>query len=805
MFHNYIKIAIRNIIKHKTYSLINIIGLGTGLAACLLIVLFINWERSFDTMHPDGDRIYRVLTIDKAIGTNNQRVGITAPMMGPTLPNAFPDIESTVRVAFGGQSLLTFGDRPGIYAQQMTLVDTTFFDFFNFPLLEGDPQRALAEPFSIILTESLARQIFGDSPAMGQTIHTDSGNDLRVTGILQDLPPNTLFQFDALGPLSTMESIQKANQPPDSNQPIFLENWQVVAMPTFVKFKPGVSAAPHAAKFTQHWRDNGISNNFEITLQPLADVHLKSTDIIFDAVTNKGDIKNVYTFSIIALLILLIASVNYMNLATARSTQRAKEVGIRKVIGSQRRQLIVQFLGESVLITLCAFLIAIPIVDLALPWLNNLTGAAMSINFFTQPLIGLVVIVFLIGVGLLAGFYPALILTSFQPISVLKGSLKSGKGGTRLRTVLVVTQFTLSIALIVVTIIVQQQIHYIQQKDLGYNREQVLLLDIFSQSMGAQLETLRQELLAHSGIVAAATTSTIPGRQFGRTGVNPQGVSDEEIWIWSQYFVSPETIPTLDMEMVQGRNFNREMGTDTTNVAIINETALGLLGWDNPLDKLIYFGEQDTIGSRVIGVVKDFHFAGLQQNIEPVVLRPMHPFPGNLIAARIQADQVATVLPFVEKTWKKFFPGHPFEYSFMDEEFENQYRREVNTGKIVNVFSVLTILVACLGLFGLAGFAITQRTREIGVRKVLGATTPTILKLLIIDFIKWVVLANLFAWPIAWYGSQRWLEGFAYRIEVHWLPFVLAGTIALIIAILTVSGQAFRAARANPVKALRYE
>ncbi len=805
MLKNHARIFIRHVKRHKLYAFINICGLAVGMAACILIVLFIQSEVSYEAMHGKVDRVYRVLTIDKALGTNNQRVGITMPALGPAMPEAFAEIEDATRLTFGGQTLLRYEDRPAIYAEQLRNADANFFDFFDFPLLQGDPQTALAQPYSIVLTETLAGQIFGDEAPMGKIIQSGNGTDLTVTGILKDLPDNTHLEFDALGAFSTLISLARANQPEGSTQPVWLERWNSISIPTYIRFAEGVSPEGFDEKITQLARDNDVSENFDVTLQALGDIHLKSTDIIFDPVTNKGDINSVYIFAVIALVILLIAVVNYMNLATARSTDRAKEVGLRKVVGAPRSQLVAQFLSESLFTTGMALVLAVLLAWIALPFLNDLSGANLSISPANAGLLVGFVLTMVVLVGLLAGLYPAFALTRFQPITVLKGSFQSGRQGRVLRVLLVVGQFALSITLIALTAIVQKQLHFIQTKDLGYDREQVVLFDMVDQTMGQSLETYREALAGHSAFVDVAATGNVPGRTFGRTRVRPEGVSDEDIWIWSVFSVSPETVPTLGMTIAEGRNFSRDRSTDSTGVVLINETAAQQLGWDDPIQRRLYFGQQDSAGVEVIGVVKDFHFAGIQQNIEPVVIFPLNTNPGNLLAARIQPGRIPDALAFAEKSWREVYPDYPFAYTFLDAEFDQLYTRDRNTGAVVNIFSTLAILIACLGLFGLASYSTAQRTKEIGVRKVLGASSGLIVRRLVLDFVRWVALANVIAWPLAWYASARWLEGFAYRIDVDPLLLLLATVIALVVSVLTVLGQSWRAAAMNPAQALRYE
>ena len=689
------------------------------------------------------------------------------------------------------------------FEQQMK----TFLIFFDFPLLKGNPETALKEPFTVILTKSLAYQIFDNEDPLGKTLKAGGNFDLTITGIMEDLPDNTHLDFDALGSIKTLESLAKANQPEDATRPIWLEEWHMIAMPTYVRFNEGIPVEGFDEKFTQFTREHEVSENFVITLQPLKDVHLRSTDIIFDgAVSNKGDINNIYIFSAIALLVLLIASVNYMNLSTAKSMQRAKEVGMRKVVGSIKTQLVQQFLGESFLITFIALFIAIGLVEISIPWLNNLTGNTMSLNLIFTPFVISFLLVLLIIVGVLAGFYPAVILSRFNPVIVLKGSFKTGKKGSILRKILVVFQFSLSIALIGMTVVIQRQLFFIKHKNIGYDREQVLIFDMFDRSMIENLETFRDELAGHSSFASVSTSTNVPGRTFGRTGITPEGASEEDIWIWSQFSVSPETIPTLGMKIVQGRNFSREIISDAEGgVVLINETAVKQLGWEKPFEKRLFFGPQDSIGTQVIGVVKDFHFIEMHQNIEPVVIFPLTDNIGNLLIAKINPGQITEAMKYAKEKWNEIYPDYPFTYSFLDDEFDSLYSRDDNTGKIVNIFSFLAIFIACLGLFGLASHTTSQRTKEIGVRKVMGATVGSIVKLLAIDFVKWVLLSNIFAWPLAWFGAKKWLQNFAYKVDINLLIFLVSGLLALIIAFFTISLQTLKAANSNPVDALKYE
>lgn len=805
MLSNHIKIFWRNIRRQPSYAFINIFGLAAGMAACMLILLFINRETSFEDMHGEADNVFRVLTIDKALGTNNQRVGITQPGVGANLADAFPEIEATLRLTFASQTLLRRGDETPIYAERLRNADVDFFDFFDFPLVSGDVNTALREPFSLILTKSLASSLFGDDDPLGQELLDGSGTAFTVTGVLRDLPSNTHLDFDALGTIETVAAQARASQPEGSTNPIWIESWNMVAMPTYARFVPGANLADIDARVTQFTRDNGVPENFEITLQPLNEVHLGSTDVIFDPVQNKGDQSTVVVFSAIALLILLIAVVNYLNLSTARSTDRAREVGMRKVAGSTQSQLVKQFLSESVLTAFAGLMVATGLAWVSLPMLNEITGSDLSINGSNIVLIGGFSLILVVVVGVLAGLYPAFALAQFKPISVLKGSFKTSRAGQRIRVGLVVFQFALSIALIGATGMVQKQLDYIQNRDMGYDREQLLVFDMVDQAMSADQQLFLDELANHTAFSDASTTGGLPGRTMGRTRVRPEGVSDDDIWIWSVMQAAPETLPALGIDIAMGRNFDRERPADANGVVLINETAVELLGWDNPLERRMYQGPQDSVGAQILGVISDFNFAGIHQNIEPLIVMPLATNPGRSVVARVQAGRISDGIAAAEAAWLSIYPDYPYTFSFLDEEFQQIYSRDQATGTVVNIFSTLAILIACLGLFGLASYSTNQRIKEIGVRKVLGASSQSVMKLLVVDFARWVLIANVVGWPLAWIASSKWLETFAYSVEVDPLMLVKASLIALVIAVATVLSQTWSASTMNPASALRHE
>ena len=805
MLKNYLKIAFRNIVRQKGYSIINILGLTIGITACLLIILFIRYEYSFENTHTKADKIYRVLTIDSALGTNKQRVGITMPPLGPTMKENIPEVEDALRITGGRQSLLQLENEVGIYSESARAVSDNFFMFFDFPLLTGDRETALVEPYSIVLTRALADKIFKDQPALDQMLSAGGDFDLKVTGVMEDLPDNSHFDFDALVSLSTFESIARANLPEDSNQPIWLESWGLVAMPTYMLLKEGASTEDLEERLTTLCRENNVSENFDITLQPLKDVHLYSTDVIFDSIGDKGDIKNIFIFSAIVFLILLIAAVNYMNLSTARSIQRAKEVGMRKVVGSSMSQLRFQFIGESMFISFIAIILSIPLVDILVPSLNNIAGTSISFGFGDLKTLVLSLLAIWIFVGIVAGLYPAFILSKFKPVTILKGSFQKSKGGILLRKILIIFQFTLSISLIGLSIIIQQQMHFIQKKDLGYNKDQLIYFGMSDQTLAGGIDTFHEKLSEHTGIDGVARTSNLPGRTFSRTGVIPEGTSEDDIYIWRTFSISPAFIPTMDMKIAEGRNFDIEIDSDNDGVVLINQTAARQLGWETPIGKRIFLEGNDSLGSEVIGVVKDFHDDGLQQPIEPIIIFKLPEGTGRTLVARIKKGQLPHTMDFIEDTWKELYPDHPFDYNFLDELFDNLYRQDIRTGKVVNIFSAFAIFIACLGLFGLASFSTSQRLKEIGIRRVMGASSLNITKLLVSNFLKWVALANIIALPLAWLASKKWLQGFAYKINLNVVTFILAALISIFAAIITVSFQSIKAAHSNPVDAIKYE
>jgi putative ABC transport system permease protein len=804
MFKHYLIVALRNLWKSKLFTLINVAGLAIGMAACVLIFVYLQHELSFDRFHEKGDRILRVLTIDRAVGVSSQDVAITMPPFGPEAAMAFPEIESYCRISFAGRQSFEVEPSKLAYANPVCSSDSTFFTFFTFPLIKGDPTQVLVKPFSMVVTEKAARRMFGSTDVVGRIVKGASGNEFTVTGVAADPPENSHLQFEIVTSFSSLVVQAKRQQPPDSKRPIWLESWQLLAMPTYICLKPGASWHTLLPKLTPFLRSKGVAANFEGNLQPLFDTHLRSTHIIFDTSSNKGDAAATYTLAAVAMLILLIASVNFMNLSTARASLRAREVGLRKVVGSTQQQLRTQFLGESIVLSAISMVLALSIAELFLPWLNQLTGYHLKLNLFTNPVLAAGVVTLVAAVGLLAGSYPAAVLSRFQPVEVLKGAFHHSRRGRFLRRGLVVFQFALSIVLICGTIMVNRQLHFIQTADLGYNREQVLILDVNNRRLLNTAEALRNEISSSPHVSNTAVSDVVPGRQCSRATVKLEGDPETQNRIWSLYNVDFDALKTLQLTLLKGRGFSRDFPADTAKSLLINEAAAREMGPGDPVGKQINLGDGDSTKLTVVGVVKDFHFASLREKIEPLILScTVTQLP--VLTVRIKAGAVPQAMAHIEKAWKKVNPALPFEYRFLDDEFHDVYQGDINFGRIGNAFSGLAIFIACLGLFGLASHTTDQRRKEIGIRKVLGASVMSISGLLIVDYIRWVALANLVAWPLAYYAINRWLGTFVYHTELTWLPFALSGAAALVIAVLTVLGHALKAATSNPVHALRYE
>jgi putative ABC transport system permease protein len=806
MFKNYLKVALRNLWKSKGFSAINIIGLAAGLGVCLLIVLYVVDERSYDRYNTKADRIYR---LDAEIYFNNTMFSAAASPkpLGPTLVRESPQVEQMARVNYIGDVMIKKGPS-WIQDHHFAYADSTFFQLFTVDMIAGDPATALNQPHSIVIDETTARRYFNGTDAVGKTLELENKNICKVTGVFKDMPLQSHFH------LSLIQTTHDAWHGDDGDW--LSNNWI-----TYVLARPGISREAVQKRVDAtinnyllkqmvgmlHTDLNDMKrqgNYFKYNLMPLTDIHLHANKS--GEIEANGNISYVYVFSFIAILILLIACVNFMNLSTARSAGRAKEVGIRKVAGSTKTHLIVQFLTESVLLSFFSLLLALGIALLLLPMFNNLSGKELHAGMLFSPRFLPVLVLLVFVVGCLAGSYPAFYLSSFQPIQVLKGKIAAGFKSSWLRSTLVVGQFTISIALIIGTLVIYRQLNYIRSRGTGYNRDQVLIIHN-AYTAGDPVSTFRKELTKLAGVSNATMSSDLPstGGGYNQNGwFRDASLDTKRIVVLTNMYVDANFIPTLGMQMAKGRNFSPDLKTDTMGI-ILNESAVQLLGMKEPLKEFLYRGGDSMkgIAYHILGVVKDFNYSSMHDKVGPAVINLTD--SRKSIAVRLQPGSIPSVVRQIEARWQHMAPGLPFTYTFMDNDFNNLYHAEQQTGQVFITFAVFAILIACLGLFGLVTYAAEQRRKEIGVRKVLGAKVGGLVALLSRDFARLVGISALIAFPLAWWAMHQWLESFAYRTTMSWWIFVVAGVVAVLIALLTVSFQTIRAAVANPVRSLRSE
>ena len=794
MIKNYFRIAFRNLWRHRVFSFINIMGLTVGMAACFLIFLYIRFELSYDSFNTKADRTYRVVC-DIKTPTETINAGGPSWAVPPNLKDGFSEIEAFARFS-GGSLLFRKGDIK-FQEENAMFADSAAFQIFDFTLLKGNPKTALKEQLSVVMSETAAKKYFGNiNNAVGQTLLMTSDNhNVIVTGIMKDIPENSQIKADVLVSMSTLT--QKFNPRLDTQ-------WGNYGASAYILLKPGTNARALQSKFPAFLeKRNGTEMKkgqmyATLILEPLRDVYLRSTRN--DSKT--GNINNVYIFSIVAIFILLIACINFINLTTARSAERAKEVGIRKVVGAEKMQLTRQFIGESVMLCLIAVLLAIGLSALLLPLFNKLAGKTISTGIFSNGGDLLLLLLAAICIGLLAGVYPALVLSSFKPVTVLKGRFATGSKGILLRKGLVITQFTISIALIIGTIVVYRQMSYMRNRDLGFSKDQIMVVDTHGDPART---SFKQAITGIARVKSTAMSSSVPG------GGNPGAYSeienikgDLQIANLDLYFVDWSYIPQFKIKMVAGRAFSRDFGTDTTQAMVLNEAAVKMFGYSSPQQAVGRRFKQWGREGKIIGVMKDFHFRSLQEPIKPLSMR-IEPDGCDLVSANIAAADLPATVAAIESKWKTLIPNRPFSYYFLDEFFDRQYRAEERFGRLFLNFAILAIFISCLGLLGLASYSTMQRTREIGIRKIMGASVSNIVHLLSKDFLLLVVIAFVMASPLAWFVMHNWLKDFAYRTDINWWIFIAAGISAIIIALTTVSVQAFRAALSNPVKSLRTE
>ncbi len=815
MIKNYLIIALRNLRKYKVTSFINIFGLTVGLTCCLLILAYVINELSYDKFNPKAGQIYRVTrSFLNQDGEENLHLSSVAPPFGPLLQHEFPDIEKMTRLLPDGIAAIKYKDKL-FNETNVYFADENMFDFFPVPLVEGNPNTALTEPNSILLTEEMATKYFGSEDPMNKLIRADNQPLLKVTGVYEAFPANSHIHPDMLMSFSTLKDStiygEKQLETNFGNNAfytylMFPKNYPVnkiaAQFPAFIDkvmpipSGPGVVLPPgfKQSKFTK------------LFFQKLTDIHLQSH--LDDEAEPNGDITRVYIFSAIALFILLIACINYMNLSTARSVLRAREIGVRKVVGAQRKEIIMQFLSESVLITWVALILAFGFTWLLLQPVNNLSGQHISISTLITPQIIIPLLVLPFVVGIISGIYPALFMSSFKPVSVLKGVIKAGTGSISFRQVLVVFQFGISIVLIIATTVVFQQISYMQNTSLGYNREHVITMP-YASALNNQFETFRSNVLRDASVVNMGRSSRIPtGRLLDDQGASVMsGDSLKPVNAALKYITADYNfIPTYGIEMAAGRNFSNQYATDSSNY-IINETAVQMLGWKSPQKAIGQVLQYGNVKGKIIGVTKDFHFESMHQIIVPLVLLVPSANNGGFgnLSIKLRGNNIESAINGIKKQWEAFLPETPFQYTFFDERFARLYKSETQQGSLFTIFSFIAIFIACLGLFGLSAFIITQRIKEIGIRKVLGASASEIVRVLSIDFLKLVAVSAVIALPVAAFVMNKWLQDFAYRIHMAWWVFLMAGVLAALIALITISFQAIKAALSNPVKSLRTE
>lgn len=802
MFRNYFKIAWRNIWKNKVYSAINIIGLAIGLAACIVIMLFVFYEKSFDAVHTKN--IYRLNEVQKFEGmVAPQNVALSMFPMGPTLVQEFPEIKNFTRSNVVEKYDFTYKDKT-IIMPRVHRVDSTFLDMFAYKMIKGDRQTVLDEPRSIVLSQSSAKKIFGNEDPMGKTILVYSRDtlNLKVTGIHEDVPENSHLQFDALMSFNTIF------------RPQLMENWGGNWLVTYLELAPNTDIAALEKKFPEYLKRH-MSNEgwkrYELFLQALPDVHANSSNITHDYQNfRKFDKSYTKVFSIIALIVLLIACINFMNLSTARSAERAREVGIRKSVGAQRFQLVFQFIGESILLVSIALILAIGIVMASLPYIRNLSQRDLQLPIFSDPGLMLTIIGAAIAVGIISGLYPAGYLSSFQPVKVLKGAIQSGKYKSSFRNFLVVLQFSGAVFLIIATVLALRQLNFMLSKDPGFDRDQVMTIP-FANGTDRKYQVLKEQLLKNTVIKGVTACQQGLGNNLHQSGMVFRGNGQAERQVTSsRSIVDHDYLNVYKIPVVAGRNFSSSPN-ENGRTMIVNEALAKELLKDQKgakIESLIGtqfgFGGMDTLPT-IIGIAKDFNFNSLHHNIETLFIFNEKNFGYQEMSVKIDGSRAKEAIAFVQSVWNKNVPEFPLEYTFLDDHFADMYLADSQVSEFVGILAGLAIIISCLGLFGLASFAAEKRIREVGIRKVLGASVQSIVTLLSGNFLKLVIIANLIAWPVAWYVLSNWLEDFAYRVDISWWVFAVTGLVSILIALATVSFQAIRAAISNPVKSLRSE
>ena len=807
MLRNYFRIALRNIKKYKIFSFINITGLSIGIASCILIFLYVHKELSYDSFYKNSDRIYRV-ALHAVINNAVFNSAVTSAPLGEELCRDYPEVINYTRVRNFGYPVVRYEDK--VFSEKkFFFADSTFFDVFSLPFIEGDPNTVLSRPNSVVITESTAQKYFGNKNPIGQILNTDNKRNYIVTGVVKDVPSNSHFHFDFLGSLSSYNDSRSQNWISNNYYTYILlrKGTDVKLVDKQLKDLVENHVGPQITRaIGASWdKMRSMGNRWEYFLQPLTSIHLNSH--LEAEMEPNGDITYVYIFSAIALLILLIACINFMNLSTARSERRAKEVGIRKTLGSNKAQLIRQFFMESIIMSIIAVAAAVVLVGIFLPLFNDVSAQNIKVNsiiniYAVPSLIG-----FAIFVGILAGIYPAIYLSKFSPAHILKkdGGKRSKK--SRFRSALVIFQFSVSIVLFISTFIIYNQMSYIQNKKLGFDKEHVIVISR-TDDIGKQIQSFKNQLLSNPNIVSISNSTSIPGKGFSSNGCKISGMAGSQTRIVNILNTDFNFIKTYKIKMSEGRYFSKEHPSDTLAV-VINQATVRAFGVKNPVGKnlIMMAGNQNQKKAyKIIGVTKDFNYESLHQKVRPLVIGILTGNEsGPYVSVRVAAGNYQKTIAFMKRTWEKFAGKEAFDYKFFDKDLAHLYVAEQRTSKITTIFSVLAVVIACLGLLGLVAFVTEQRTKEIGIRKVLGASMSEIMFLLTKEFAKWVLIANIIAWPVAYFIMNNWLRDFAYRINIGVWIFILSGSLVLVMALLTIGVHTIKAAATNPIRSLRYE
>ena len=795
LYHN-LKLAFRNLLRHKTFAFINILGLVIGLVSCIVIGLYAYNELSFDTFNSNYANIYRINKNTNEKGKQAQQDGITPAELAPATTREIPEVVAATRFRPWFNEMLVSYDTVHLKLDDVAYADASFLKMFNYPLVNGDKNTALSEPSTAVITESTAKKYFGNKNPIGKTLITLNNIPVKITGVAKDVPNNSSLAFTMLISWATTEAT--------ANKDYFfwMNSWTTNVAYTFVQLKPNVNAAQTGNKISALLHAHFPEKEFQYStyLQPLKDIHLKSADILYAEYFRTNSGKIISTLMIIACFILLIACFNFINLTTAGALGRAKETGIQKVLGAKKSQLIKKFLAESFVLCTIALLLALITVTIVLPLFDKLANTQLTSSLLLKPQILLSLIVLLLLLSFVAGFYPAIFLSRFKSADVFRNVIKAGKDSW-LRKTLVTTQFALSVLLIIATIVVNKQMHYLSTKDLGFNKDQVVVLQLANTGLEEKGKELMNALKQNPNILSVSSSNRVPGQTMNGYGIIPEGHSLDEHIMVSEMETDANFASTYGIQVMQGRYFSSQMPTDTTNSIVINEALANMLGWKNAVGKQLEVYEARK--GKVIGVMKDFNYASLREKVQPLaVILTNNPL---YLSVKIKAGSIPSSLDYMQKTWKQFTNEYPFDYFFLDEQLNHFYSSDERLLYVLNIFAALAIFIACIGLFGLSIYTARQRTKEIGIRKVLGASVTQLTMLLSEEFILLVVIAIIIATPLAWLLTNKWLEDFAYRINISGWIFFIAGMIAILIALATVSVQAIKAAIANPVKSLRTE